>query len=90
VCATVSRIDWQHALWLCSPVLISVLWFEALSSHTRYHLTVSSRSAAVAMAIMLSAKVIAMQRRPNLPELWAQLQTFRAKLPLMRQTRAGP
>jgi len=88
--ATVSRIDWRRALWLSSPVLVSVLWFEALSSHTQFHLTVSSRSAAVAIAIVLSATVMSMPRRPSLPELWAQLQTLRAKLPLMRQKRAGP
>jgi hypothetical protein len=88
--ATVSRIDWRRALWLCSPVLVSVLWFEALSSHTQFHLTVSSRSAAVAFAIFLSAMVMSMPRRPSLPELWAQLQTLRAKLPLFRQKRAGP
>jgi hypothetical protein len=88
--ATVSRIEWRRALWLSSPVLVSLLWFEALSSHTQFHLTVSSRSAAVAIAIVLSATVMSMPRRPSLPELWAQLQTLRAKLPLMRQKRAGP
>jgi len=88
--ATVSRIDWRRALWLCSPALVSLLWFEALSSHTQFHLTVSSRSAAMAFAIFLSAMVMSMQRRPSLPELWAQLQTLRAKLPLLRSKRAGP
>jgi hypothetical protein len=83
--ATVSRIDWRRALWLCSPVLVSVLWFEALSSHTQFHLTVSSRSAAMAIAIVLSAMVISMQRRPSLPELWAQLQAVRVKLPFLRR-----
>ncbi|MFI4960357.1 MAG: hypothetical protein ACHP82_02765, partial [Hyphomicrobiales bacterium] len=85
--ATVSRIDWRRALWLCSPALVSLLWFEALSSHTQFHLTVSSRSAAMAFAIFLSAMVMSMQRRPSLPELWAQLQTLRAKLPLLRSKR---
>ena len=88
--ATVSRIEWRRALWLSSPVLVSLLWFEALSSHTQFHLTVSSRSAAVAIAIVLSATVMSMPRRPSLPELWAQLQTLPAKLPLMRQKRARP
>jgi hypothetical protein len=53
--ANVSCIDWRPALWLSSPLLVTVLWFEALSSHTQYHLTVSSRSAAMAFAIILSA-----------------------------------
>jgi hypothetical protein len=88
--AIVSRIDWRRALWLCSPVLVSVLWFEALSSHTQFHLTVSSRSAAMAFSIFLSAMVMSMPRRPSLPELWVHLQTLRAKLPLFRQKRAGP
>jgi hypothetical protein len=83
--ATVSRIDWRRALWLCAPVLVTVLWFEALSSHTQFHLTVSSRSAAMAIAIVLSAMVISMQRRPSLPELWAQLQAVRTKLPFSRR-----
>ena len=87
---TVSRIDWRRALWLCSPALVSLLWFEALSSHTQFHLTVSSRSAAMAFAIFLSAMVMSMPRRPSLPELWVHLQTLRAKLPLFRQKRAGP
>lgn len=82
---TVSRIDWRRALWLCSPALVSVLWFEALSSHTQYHLTVSSRSAAMAIAIVLAAMVISMPRRPSLPELWAQLQAVRATLPFLRR-----
>jgi hypothetical protein len=88
--ATVSRIDWRRALWLCSPALVSLLWFETLSSHTQFHLTVSSRSAAMAFAIFLSAMVMSKPRRPSLPELWAQLQTQRAKLPLLRSKRAGP
>ena len=83
--ATVSRIDWRRALWLCSSVLVSVLWFEALSSHTQFHLTVSSRSAPMAIAIVLSAIVISMQRRPSLPELWGQLRVVRAKLPFWRR-----
>ncbi|MEP7031752.1 MAG: hypothetical protein ABI830_12525, partial [Pseudolabrys sp.] len=60
------------------------------SSHTQWHLTVSSRSAAMAIAIALTATVIAMPRRPNLPELWGQLQSLRAKLPLLRQRRRAP
>ena len=75
----------KDALWLCAPVLVTVLWFEALSSHTQFHLTVSSRSAAMAIAIVLSAMVISMQRRPNLPELWAQLQSVRTNHPFLRR-----
>ena len=66
-------------------MLVTVLWFEALSSHTQFHLTVSSRSAAMAIAIVLSAMVISMQRRPSLPELWAQLQAVRTKPPFLRR-----
>ena len=51
---TVSRIDIRKAAWLSSPVLVSVLWFEVLSSHSQWHVTPTSRSAAVAFAIMLS------------------------------------
>ena len=85
--AAVSRIDWRRALRLCSPVLVSVLWFEALSSHTQYHLTVSARSAAMAWAIMLSALVMAMPQRPSSSELWAQLAIMRGRLPLLRRGR---
>ena len=77
---TVSRIDWRRALWLSSPLLVTVLWFEALSSHTQWHLTVSSRSAALAAAIALSAAVLSMQRRPSLRDLWHHLATMTAKL----------
>ena len=86
--ATVSRIEWHRALWLSSPVLVSVLWFEALSSHTQYHLTVSSRSAAMAIAIILSATIVSMQRRPSLSELWSALLALGAKLPLWRHFRS--
>jgi hypothetical protein len=61
------------------------MWFEALSSHTQYHLTVSSRSAAMALAIMLSALVIAMRRQPSLTDLRNQLEILWAKLPLGRK-----
>ena len=83
-CATVSRIDWRRMLWLSSPVLVSALWFEALSSHTQFHLTPSSRSAAMALAIIVSAAVIAMPRHPNISEIYAQLGLLAAKLPLLR------
>jgi len=88
--ATVSRINWRRALRLATPLLATVLWFEALSSQTQYHLTVSARSAAMAMAIALAATVISMPRRPSLPELWAQLQILRAKVPRLRQRRGDP
>ena len=85
--ATVSRIDWRRALWLCSPVLVPVLWFEALSSHTQFHLTPSSRSAAMAIAIVLSAAIIAMQRPPTIADLYAHLRILIAKLPLFPPNR---
>ena len=84
--ATVSRVDWRRTFWLWSPVLVSVLWFEALSSHTQYHLTPSSRSAAMALAIVLSAVIISMPRRPAIAELYAHLRIVIAKLPLLRPT----
>ena len=80
----VSRIDWRRMLWLSSPVLVSALWFEALSSHTQFHLTPSSRSAAMALAIIVSAAVIAMPRHPGISEIYAQLGLLAAKLPLLR------
>lgn len=67
--ATVSRIDWRRALWLSSPLLVTLLWFETLSSHTQWHLTVSSRSAALAVAIALTAVVLSMPQRPSLRDL---------------------
>jgi hypothetical protein len=85
--ATASRIDWRRALWLSCPLLVSVLWFEALSSHTQVHLTQSSLSAVVAMAIVLSAILMAMQRRPSMPDLWAHLGMLWAKLPRFRTNR---
>lgn len=82
--ATVSRINWRRTLWLSSPVLVSVLWFEALSSHTQFHLTPSSRSAAMAFAIFLSTLVLSMQRRPSIRELYASLEHLRTRLRLLR------
>ncbi len=78
--ATVSRIDWRRALWLSSPLLVTVLWFEALSSHTQWHLTVSSRSAALAVAIALTAVVLSMPQRPSLRDLWLHAGLMTAKL----------
>ncbi len=78
--ATVSRIDWRRALWLSSPLLATMLWFEALSSHTQYHLTVSSRSAAGGVAIAMSAIVLSMRQRPSLPELRNQLLALRRRV----------
>jgi hypothetical protein len=84
--ATVSRIHWRRALWLWCPAIVSVLWFEALSSHTQWHLTVSSRSAAMAIAIFLSGTVISMERRPSIAELWAQLGILRSKILAFRRS----
>jgi hypothetical protein len=78
--ATVSRIDWRRALWLASPLLVAAIWFEALSSHTQYHLTVSSRSAAMGIAIALAAVVLAMPQRPSLRDLRLHVVLMTAKL----------
>lgn len=78
--ATVSRIDWRRALWLSSPLLVTVLWFEALSSHTQWHLTVSSRSAAAALAIALAAVVLSMPQRPSLRDLRLHVVLMTARL----------
>lgn len=72
---TVSRIDARKALWLCSPVLVSVLWFEALSSHTQWHITPSSRSGAAAVGVVLSALLLAMAERPTVAQLRAHLKS---------------
>jgi hypothetical protein len=72
--ATVSRIDIRKAVWLSSPVLVSVVWFEALSSHSQWHVTPTSRSAAVAVGIMLSALLLAMEKRPTSAQLRAHLK----------------
>ncbi|HEY5379611.1 MAG TPA: hypothetical protein VIJ78_08745 [Pseudolabrys sp.] len=85
--AFVSRIDWRRALWLWSPVLVCFVWFEALSSHSQQHLTVTSRSAAMALAIMLSALVISMPRRPTTTELYDQLGIVWAKFALVIRKR---
>ena len=68
--ATISRIDWRRTLWFASPLLVAVIWFEVLSSHTQYHLTVSSRSAAMGIAIALAAVVLSMSPRPSLRDFW--------------------
>jgi hypothetical protein len=44
--------------------------------------------AAMALAILLSAAVASMQKRPSLEELWAQMQMLKAKLPRLRPKRA--
>lgn len=86
--ATLSRVDWKRVLWLSSPTVVTALWVEALSNLMQIHLAPSSRSAAMALAIALAAAVITMDRRPSVRELWAQLETLRAQLPLFRSRRA--
>lgn len=81
----VTRIDWRRTLWLSCPVLVCVLWFETLSSHTQFHLTVSSRSAAAACAVILTALILPMQSQPSLRDLWSQLGLLRAKLSLLNR-----
>jgi hypothetical protein len=83
--ATVSRIVWRRTLWLWSPLLVSVVWFEALTSHTQFHLTQSSRSSAMGLAIMLTALVISMPHRPAIAELSEQLGILWSRLPLLRR-----
>ena len=78
--ATVGRTEWRRALWLASPILIAVVWFEALSSHTQYHLTVSSRSAAMGLAIVLAALVLSMPQRPSLRDLRLHVGLMTTKL----------
>ena len=73
--ATASRIDIRRAAWLSSPVLVSVLWFEVLSSHTQWHITPSSRSAAVGVGLILSALLLSMAKRPTMAELGAHLKS---------------
>jgi hypothetical protein len=85
--ATVSRVEWRRALWLWCPVLVCIVWFEVLSSHSQQHLTVTSRSAAMALAIMLSALVTAMPQRPTARQLYDQLGILWTKLPLVRRKR---
>jgi hypothetical protein len=85
--ATVSRIDWRRTLWLWTPLLVSVAWFEALTSHSQFHLTQTSRSAAMGLAIMLSALVISMTRRPTTTELYRQLGILWARRPMLRRKR---
>jgi len=54
--------------------------FEALSSHTQWHLTVSSRSAAAALAIALAAVVLSMPQRPSLRDLRLHVVLMTARL----------
>ena len=78
--ATVSRIDWGRALWLSTPLLATVLWFEALSSQTQFHLTVSARSAAMGGALALAAIVLSIPQRPSLADLRAHLDMMATAL----------
>lgn len=61
--ATVSRIERRRALQLMRLLLATLAWFEALSSQTQYHLTVSSRSAAAARTSMRPGRGRASARR---------------------------
>ena len=72
---TASRIDFRRAAWLSSPVLVSVVWFETLSSHTQWHITPSSRSAAVAVGLMLSALLLSTAERPTMAQLRAHFKS---------------
>ncbi len=83
--ATTSRIDIRRAAWLSSPLLVSVLWFEVLSSHTQWHVTPSSRSAAVAVGLVLSSLLLAMATRPTM----AQLRTHLKSAVMLRWSKAG-
>jgi hypothetical protein len=71
---TISRIDIRRAALLSLPVLISVVWFEVLSSHTQWHITPSARSAAVGIGLILSALLLSMAKRPTMAELRAHLK----------------
>jgi hypothetical protein len=62
-----------------------VVWFEALSSHTQWHLLPSSRSAAVAFAVMLSSLLLAMAERPTLGQLWEHLKSA----VMLRRSKSG-
>jgi hypothetical protein len=78
--ATASRIDWRRALWLSTPLIVTLVWFEALSSQTQYHLTVSSRSAAMGIALAFAAVVLSMRERPTLGDLRHHLDLLIAPL----------
>lgn len=82
---TTSRIGFAKAAWLSAPVIVPVLWFEALSNHTQIHVTPSSRSAAVALSIILSALMLSIPHQPSLMQLHAHLKSALMKLPLVRQ-----
>jgi hypothetical protein len=65
----VARIDLAKLVRLSSPVMVPVIWFELLSNHTQIHATTASRSAAVAFAMLASALLLSMDRRPSLGDL---------------------
>lgn len=69
-----SRFDRRRFYLLISPLLIPLLWFESLSSHTQLHANFTSRSAAAAIAMALSAIVMATRPTVSVEMLWSGLR----------------
>jgi hypothetical protein len=51
--------DWRRFSLLAVPAVIPFLWFELLSNHTQIHLTLTYRSVATSVGILLAAWIIA-------------------------------
>ena len=69
-----SSFDRRRFYLLITPLLIPFLWFEALSSHTQVHANFASRSAAAALAMVLSAIVMATRPAVSVAALWSGLR----------------
>jgi len=67
--STAGAFDRRKFLVLASPLLVSVLWFEALSNHTQTHSHFTYRSAAAAIGVVLAAALLSLGRTPTLREL---------------------
>jgi hypothetical protein len=69
--------DRRRFLFLISPVLIPIVWFELLSNHTQTHLHFTYRSASAAIAIAFAAALLATRQPTTLPQLVAGLRRIR-------------
>ena len=69
-----SSFDRRRFYLLISPLLIPLLWFEVLSAHTQQHLNFASRSAAAALAVLLTAVVMATRPAVSVGMLWNGLR----------------
>jgi hypothetical protein len=68
-----SGFDRHRFYLLILPLMIPFLWFEALNNHTQLHINFTQRTGVAALAMMLSATVMAIRPAVSIKMLWSGL-----------------